>query len=71
MSSIVMSSRAYRAHKALDRLNVSAPEYRAQAYDDWLALATPGEVRKYHRDWMGAFPQWAEFETARIKEGKK
>ena len=71
MSSIVMSSRAYRAHKALDRLNVSAPEYRAQAYDEWLGVATPGEVRRHWRQWMGAFPQWAEHETARIKEEKK
>ena len=71
MSSIVMSSRAYRAHKALDRLYVSAPEYRRQAYDEWLGVATPGEVRRHGRRWMGAFPPWAEFETAKIKEGKK
>jgi hypothetical protein len=23
-------------------------------------------VRKHHRAWMGAFPQWAEFETIDI-----
>lgn len=68
MGSIVMSSRAYRAHKALDRLNVSAPEHRAQAYDEWLGVATPGEVRKHHRDWMGKFPQWAEHTTAKEKK---
>ena len=68
MGSIVMSARAYRALKALDRLNVSAPEYRAQAYEEWLGVATPGEVRRHHRSWMGKFPQWAEHESARIKE---
>lgn len=65
MSSIVMSARAYRAMKALDRLRVSAPEYRAQAYDEWLSHATAGEVRRHWKQWMGAFPQWAERESAR------
>jgi hypothetical protein len=31
-----------------------------QAYEEWLGLATAGEVRRHHRSWMGKFPQWAE-----------
>ena len=31
-----------------------------------LMPATGGEVRKHHRDWMGPFPQWAEYETIDI-----
>ena len=69
--SIFLLTRADRAKAALIRLKEYGPEYRRQAYDDWLGVATPGEVRMHHRDWMGAFPQWAEFETAKIKEGKK
>jgi hypothetical protein len=63
-------TRADRAKAALIRLKEYGPEYRAQAYDDWLGVATPGEVRRHWRQWMGAFPQWAEHETARIKEEK-
>lgn len=58
--------RAARAAAALTRLKGCQPEHRAQTYQDWLGLATPGEVRKHHRAWMGAFPQWAEFETIDI-----
>lgn len=59
--------RAQRAMKLLQRLRYCGVEHRRQAYDDWLSLATPGEVRKYHQGWMGKFPQWAEHESARIK----
>ena len=59
--------RAQRAMKALQRLRYCGVQHRRQAYDEWLGLATPGEVRKHHRDWMGKFPQWAEHESARIK----
>lgn len=31
-----------------------------QAIDAWLALATPGEVRRYWKRWMGRLPGWAE-----------
>ena len=58
--------RAARAAAALTRLKACQPENRRQAYDEWLGLATPGEVRKHHRAWMGAFTQWAEFETIDI-----
>lgn len=59
------SLRAERAKELLKRLHECGPEYRAQAYDDWLSLATAGEVRKHHKDWMGAFPAWAERVYAR------
>lgn len=59
------SLRAERAKAALKRLNECGPEHRRQAYDDWLGVATAGEVRKHHKDWMGAFPQWAERVYAR------
>ena len=32
---------------------------RAAAIDSWLELATPGEVRRAWRAWMGALPLWA------------
>ena len=69
--SIFLLTRADRAKAALTRMHQSSPEYHAQAYDEWLGVATPGEVRRHWKPWMGAFPQWAEFETAKIKEGKK
>ena len=69
--SIFLLTRADRAKAALTRLRDCAPEYRAQAYDEWLGVATAGEVRRHWRQWMGKFPSWAEYETARIKEGKK
>ena len=58
--------RAQRAMELLQRLRYCGVQYRRQAYDDWLSLATPGEVRKYHKDWMGKFPQWAERISARF-----
>ena len=58
--------RAARAAAALTRLKACQPEQRRQAYDEWLGLATGGEVRRHHKDWMGPFPQWAEFETIDI-----
>lgn len=69
--SIFLLTRAQRAMKLLRCLRACAPEYRAQACDDWLSLATAGEVRRHWKPWMGAFPPWAEHETARIKEEKK
>jgi len=63
-----MSLRAKRAAVTLQWLKTCSPEFRAQIYDDWLGLATPGEVRKYWKAWMGPFPQWAEFLTARIEK---
>lgn len=51
--------RAQRAMRALQRLRYCGVQYRRQAYDEWLGVATPGEVRKYHQGWMGKFPQWA------------
>ena len=58
-------TRAQRAMKALQWLRECGVQYRREAYNEWLGLATPGEVRKYHKDWMGKFPQWAERVTAR------
>jgi len=66
-----MSLRAERAEKALHHLKFCGVEHRRQAYDDWLGVATPGEVRRHWKAWMGPFPQWAEYETARIKEKKE
>jgi hypothetical protein len=63
-----MSPRAKRAKIRLRRLKECTPRYTAQAYKDWLKVATPGEVRRHHRDWMGPFPQWAERETARVEK---
>jgi len=42
-----MSLRAKRAAVTLQWLKTCSPEFRAQIYDDWLGLATAGEVRKY------------------------
>jgi len=47
---------------ALERLTTARRagiEYRPQAIDSWLELATGGEVRRYWRPWMGAMPGWA------------
>jgi hypothetical protein len=60
--------RAMRAAKALRWLKDCGVEHRRQAYGDWLSLATAGEVRKHHKDWMGKFPQWAEHTTAKEKK---
>ena len=35
------------------------PEYVAQRKDDWLEIATGGEVRRFWRPWMGRMPAWA------------
>ena len=59
--------RAQRAMELLQRLRYCGVQHRRQAYDDWLSLATAGEVRKHHKDWMGKFPQWAERISARFK----
>lgn len=65
---LLRPTRAKRAAMALYHLKFCGVEHRRQAYDDWLGLATAGEVRRHHRDWMGPFPQWAEYETARIEK---
>ena len=53
-------TRAHTARIALDDLIAAPPERRAQAYDRWLRVATPGEVRAAWRDYMGPFPAWAD-----------
>ncbi len=64
----LLLTRAMRAAKALHHLRFCGVEHRRRAYDDWLGLATPGEVRRHWKAWMGPFPQWAERETARIEK---
>lgn len=51
-------SRKQRAAAALRRLQQCQPEYRAQLFDDWIEVATGGEVRRHWRAWMGPFPAW-------------
>jgi len=65
LTDAIAQPRAMRAAKALRWLKDCGVEHRRQAYDAWLGLATAGEVRKHYRDWMGAFPQWAEHLTAK------
>lgn len=47
------SPRSVRAAERLAALVAARPEYRAQLLDDWLYLATPGEVRRAPR-WVRA-----------------
>jgi hypothetical protein len=53
------TTRKARATEALSYLRDCRPEYRHQAIDQWLALATGAEVRRNWRRWMGAMPPWA------------
>ena len=68
LTEAIATPRAQRAMALLCWLKDCGVEHRRQAYDDWLSLATAGEVRKHHKDWMGKFPQWAEHTTAKEKE---
>ena len=54
-----MKTRADKAKATLAALRQASPETRAQAYDNWLYYAAPGEIRRNWRKWMGAFPGWA------------
>ena len=35
-------------------------EKRQQAIESWLEVASPTEVRKHWRKWMGQIPGWAK-----------
>lgn len=70
LTEAIAQPRAMRAASALRWLKDCGVEHRRQAYDEWLGVATPGEVRKHHQDWMGKFPQWAEHTTATVKDKK-
>lgn len=54
-----VTGRAAKATERLAALKDAAPEKRAQALDAWLQVATPAEVRRAWKDWMGHFPEWA------------
>lgn len=41
------TTRAERAAFRLDRLLSAQPEFRHQLLEDWLQIATPGEVRRH------------------------
>lgn len=63
-----MSYRAEQAKIRLRNLLNAAPEYRRQLLDNWLELATPGEVRKawgrVGRVMNGRpMPPWAKSDT--------
>jgi hypothetical protein len=52
----VLTTRAALAAAALTALHDAAPEHRRQRRDEWLALATPGEIRRKYRAWMNIIP---------------
>ena len=52
-------TRAKTAARLLSDLKAARPEMRYGLYGDWLGIATPGEVRRYWRSWMGRWPGWA------------
>jgi hypothetical protein len=62
------SPRAALARERFDRLIAARPETRHQALDDWLQIATGGEVRRHWprvmreaslRGLRAAIPPWA------------
>jgi hypothetical protein len=55
-----LTDRALRARLALAALLEAPPERRLQTKENWLFVATPGEVRRGWRAWMGTMPGWAE-----------
>ena len=54
-----LTDRALRARLALAALMEAPPERHLQARENWLFVATPGEVRRGWRAWMGPMPGWA------------
>ena len=54
-----LTDRSLRARLALAALMEAPPERHLQARENWLFVATPGEVRRGWRAWMGAMPGWA------------
>jgi hypothetical protein len=53
-----VSPRAAWAGERLAAMRAAPPERIPQLYDSWLQLATPGEVRRFWRRWMGPCPGW-------------
>lgn len=67
-----LSDATTRANWAAERLaylhlahKLERFEFIEQRFYSWLELATPGEVRRYYRNWMGSFPSWATKRHAR------